>query len=1023
MRKKPLRVLLLSLACSTALAAQAQAATPARITVPAGDLAGALNTLAKQSGTQLVYRADQLKGRRTAGVQDAASPDQALDRLLQGSGFAARRDAASGAVLIVQADATPRRAPAPRPAPQEAPPGGGSAQAEEPVTQLETLQVTGSRIPRAQIEGPSPISVITAEQISANGFTNMPEVMRSMTQNNGATQSPQSVSNSDFTPGAQQVDLRGLGPNHTLVLVNGRRLADFPLPMDGGVSATDISSIPLGMVERIEVLTGSASAIYGSDAVSGVVNIILKKQADGLTMNFRYGDTELGGGESYKLTLDGGFSRGDFNAVMGVELNEQKPLWGYQRRRQDSSRDIGDFDNYYRPVDYFARSDWYDSWLDPGEAACNDAGSRDSYYVTDNRYGESYCGSDSATALRTIVHQRRSITAYGSFGYDFGNGNEWFADVQLGYQKMKQLGRLPTWETAQTDAITDYFFNQSTGQLEWWRRRFTPQELGGVENSFTETTGKTIALSTGFRGSFGEDWDYETALSYSQYKAKASWPRILSDVANYFFLGPQLGTDDDGYPIYDGDLTRFYTPLTTEQLNSMLAHIVYKPESHNAALSFTVTNASLFDLPGGEAGIAMTAEFGNQGYSLNTDAKATGDSFYYWGWKDQDGHGSRNRWALASELRMPVLDSLNLSVAGRYDQYRYSGRSQSKFTYSGGLEWRPIESLLVRGSYGTAFRAPELHHLYAGPGSVDSSGIDYYRCATEQPGVPFDDCDFSDEGFQLDRSGDMTLKPETSTSWTAGVVWSPIPALDFSLDWYNIEMRNQTQALSVNRILQDEYDCRLGIDQDPDSQFCADTIARVVRSGADNRIASVHGGYVNIGMERTSGLDATANYRLATGFGTFRFSANYTWVDSHERRDAPDASLVDMLAINSGYDIPRNKFNTSIGWERNGWDATVYASRLGKIPTDENYWNEDWDEDDLPGVKAYLPATWRYNASVGYKVNAHARISLAVNNLTNAMPPRDFSNIDYPYYNFNWYDTIGRAYYLNFTWKFGGSAL
>src|SRR3546814_1108981 len=113
------------------------------------------------------------------------------------------------------------------------------------------VQVTGSRIPRAQIEGPSPISVITAEQISASGFTNMSEVMRSMTQNNGATQSPQSISNSDFAPGAQQVDLRGLGPNHTLVLVNGRRLADFPLPMDGGVGATDISSIPLGMVDRI----------------------------------------------------------------------------------------------------------------------------------------------------------------------------------------------------------------------------------------------------------------------------------------------------------------------------------------------------------------------------------------------------------------------------------------------------------------------------------------------------------------------------------------------------------------------------------------------------------------------------------------------------------------------------------------------------------------------------------------------------------------------------------------------------
>src|SRR3546814_3466006 len=118
------------------------------------------------------------------------------------------------------------------------------------------------------------------------------------------------------------------------------------------------------------------------------------------------------------------------------------------------------------------------------------------------------------------------------------------------------------------------------------------------------------------------------------------------------------------------------------------------------------------------------------------------------------------------------------------------------------------------------------------------------------------DLDFSNEGFQRDRSGDMTLEPETSTSWTAGVVWSPMPELDFTLDWYDIEMRNQTQSLSVNKLLQDEYDCRLGIDEAPGSQFCADTIPRVVRSGADNHIASVHGGYANLGMERPSGLDA-----------------------------------------------------------------------------------------------------------------------------------------------------------------------
>src|SRR3546814_1182849 len=147
----------------------------------------------------------------------------------------------------------------------------------------------------------------------------------------------------------------------------------------------------------------------------------------------------------------------------------------------------------------------------------------------------------------------------------------------------------------------------------------------------------------------------------------------MADVATDFFMWLQLCTDGGGFPFYRADPSRFYTPLTTAQLDSMLAHIVYNPESHNETLSFSVTNASLFNLPGGAAGIAATAAFGNQGYDLNTDPKATGDSFYYWGWKDQDGHVSRNRWAIASELRMQLLDSLNPSEAAPSAPDRSSG--------------------------------------------------------------------------------------------------------------------------------------------------------------------------------------------------------------------------------------------------------------------------------------------------------------------------------------------------------------
>jgi iron complex outermembrane recepter protein len=164
------------------------------------------------------------------------------------------------------------------------------------------IVVLGSRIPRIQGEGPAPVTTITADDILRSGYQSVPDVLRAITQNGGETQSQQSFSGADFTPGAQQVDLRGLGPNHTLVLVNGRRIADFPLPFKGNGNFTDISNIPVGLIERVEILSGSASAIYGSDAISGVVNFQLKSKPDGTRIDYRYGATEHGGGSSQRAS-------------------------------------------------------------------------------------------------------------------------------------------------------------------------------------------------------------------------------------------------------------------------------------------------------------------------------------------------------------------------------------------------------------------------------------------------------------------------------------------------------------------------------------------------------------------------------------------------------------------------------------------------------------------------------------------------------------------------------------------------
>ena len=1025
--KPLLRNAMLVLACAVSAAVSAQTGAMQQVDVPAGDLANALDDLARQSGAQFIYQADQLKGLRTPGVHGNLSADSALSRLLAGSGFTMQRDP-SGAVLIVKDPA--RRAPQAAPA---ASPAGHDPAAADPqaAARLDEVQVTGSRIPRAQIEGPAPVTVLDADSIKANGFTSVPDVLRAITQNGGETQSQQSASGADFSPGAQQVDLRGLGPNHTLVLVNGRRIADFPMPFKGRSNFTDVSNIPVGMIDRVEVLTGSASAVYGSDAISGVVNFILKQHADGTTIDLRYGDTTHGGGASTTLDFSTGFSRDAFNLVFGAELIDQKPLWAYQRKRQDSTAD-GPTENSRVPRRTFLNGDWNDDYIDPGQATCDSLSYLNggtTVHANRPRYGD-FCGSAESIGYGTILSKRRGINTYTSATLELNDHLSWFADMQLGYSKVSMFRDVEQWNYQSPDGNEDgYFYNAHSGGIENWYRQFTPEEMGGLGRGMIENTQHTFSLSTGFKGSFGTAWDYEASLSHSQYKAMISWPQTVADKANDLYLGPQLGVDPDSeLPIFDADPSRLYTPLTRAEYDAITARTNYHPESRSDTLAFTLSNTELFNMPAGPAGFAGVLEYGNQSYDLKPDPLAT--QYYYYSWKDSDGHGSRNRWAAAGELRLPLLETLDLSVAGRYDQYRFAGDKTGKFTYSAGLEWRPVDTLLLRGSYGTAFRAPDLHYVFAGEGNDETYGADYYRCRTEQPDLDLNDCDYADEGLIRTRQGNRHLDSETSTSWTAGFVWSPTPNFDFSVDYFDIHMRDQVQDLRTDRILQMEADCRIGTDingnaVDANSPSCVDAVGRVKRHAANspvdpNGLYGIVVNPINVASEHTSGIDAASHYKLETSIGTFRFSGSYTWTRNHLYQQYTGDPTEDEFAINSGFDIPRNKTSLSVSWERNAWTTTVFGSRLGRLPNSDSY---DQIVDTQAGENAWIGATWRYNASLQYKFNDHARLALAVDNLFDQQPPRDPTYAAYPYYDISWFDAAGRSYYLQFTYKFGGSPL
>jgi len=905
--------------------------------------------------------------------------------------------------------------------------------------------VLGSRIPRKiDTEGPAPVTTITSNDIQRQGYQSVPDVLKALTQNGGETQSQQDYSGNDFTPGAQQVDLRGLGPNHTLVLVNGRRIADFPLPLEGNSNFTDISNIPIGMIDQIQVLSGSASAIYGSDAISGVVNFELKSKPDGTRFDFRYGNTQHGGGASYRAGVTTGWDTGRFHGVISAELLDQRPLWEYQRSRQDSPDDDPDPDGRIARRN-FLQLDSEGYYLDPGKATCDALSNTNfgtTYYATRATYGYvpstdeeidgHYCGSKQAIGYGTMISERQSISLYTTMGYKLSDHAELFMDGQFSYSKLKLFRDVLDWFYEAPDGSEDALFYDPKyvdasktyygDQLTDWERLFTPEEMGGLDKGMTRNRSVTYNITPGIRGHFGADskWGYELSFNHAEYASKVQFPEVIIDKSNAFFLGAPVDdpNNDTGYQRFDADPARLFTALTPAEYASITALSTYRPKSWVNNVSASINTTELFNMSAGPVGFAAVAEAGNQGYNLHPDPLALKQ--YYVGLIDSDGHGTRQHWALGGEMRVPLFSMLQLSGAGRYDHYSFGGSSIGKFTYNLGYEFRPTKTLLFRAAYGTGFRAPDLNYVFRGPGNTHTGGVDYYLCRQDDPHATVGDCadgDYGDEHFLNHKSGNRRLQPETSVSVNTGVVWSPNRHFDVSLDYFRVAMKNEVLDLNIDNVLRDEADCRPDGDgvthQDPNSPTCLDAIARVDRytSGVNaGHIEGVQVMPINVAKETTDGIDVAAHLRFGAGrAGNFELGASYTYVFNHTIQQYPGDPVISELAFDSDYYIPRDKGTAYITWSLPRFSTTLTGLRTGKLP--------NYDED------AYVKASYLFNLSVQYDLTDRFRLSGTIDNLFDQAPIYDPTWTSYPYYNGSWFDGVGRSFYLQLTYKLGGSKL
>jgi len=1028
----------------TRLQAQTSSGTLNRmvtVNIPAQKLAAALIELSHQAGVQVLMPGELTNVSQSRAVSGRMSVQEAVARILEGTNLrfqevgdnaigieraipqaALPRDSSSADALATTgsqpvrwSQSTAALADVGADSPEQS---VQPAHAAPPPEQLEQVVVTGSHIRRAAVEGPAPITVITSGDIENNGFATIPDVMASLPQNLGALDNNQNTNG--FSPGAQAVDLRGLGPNHTLVLVNGRRIADYPQAYGGNSNFTDISNIPTSLVDRIEILSGSASAVYGSDAVSGVINFILKNKVEGTTVNLRVGDTQHGGGTSQRLQISSGFSSERFDSVFAIELYNSDPIWAYQRDFTNSLLEGpgGAASNTPDPV--FARLDGNGNYIDPGQSTCAQLSKLDRgsiLYATDPSLGN-YCGSYRDYAYATLENGNRAGNLYGSMTYHLNDDTHLFMDVQAGTSSQVLYNSTLKWQNSYVlndNSTPTPFFNSATGQVEQWQRQyFTIEENGGFDAGEIHLINHTLSLNTGVKGKFpGSEWDYEVTFGHSHNYLESREPALVAAKAQALYLGPSLGVDPGSLlNIYNAPPSRLYTPLTVSQFRSITQDSIDHDKSGANNLTLQMTNERLASLPAGPVGFAAVAEIGTQYFDANVDPLSLDGSYY--GLHNTGANGSRRHEGVGLELRVPALSQLTVTAATRFDNYKYGDISAGKVTYALGLEYRPISALLVRGSYSTGFRAPDLSYLYAGPSGSSSSGTDYYLCRLQNPGASdFSNCSYNQISFDGRSNGSIALKDETSRSFTGGFIFAPFKDFDISADFYYIWLKNEVEYQSSDIILRQEADCRLGATLagqpvDINSPTCQQVLGEVVRNAPNAfnplQITSVLVQPVNAAQDRTDGIDVNAHYHVDTAhFGGFSFSYGLTRVFSHTTKAFPQDPVDDEMRDLFVWVLPYWKANASITWSLGPLSTTLYDRMIGGLP---NYIGT-----------TRLGHTSIYNGSLSYRFSENAQLRLTVDNLFDTKPQSDPTWTSWPFYTRSWFSPVGRDFYLSFNYQ------
>jgi outer membrane receptor protein involved in Fe transport len=878
---------------------------------------------------------------------------------------------------------------------------------------LQAITVTGSLIPQSEIETVNPVVTITAEDLQKQGFKNVYDALRSLPTANGAVLDSQFTNG--FTPGANTVSLLGLDPSFTLVLVNGRPLADYPLLYNANSNFVDLGTIPTMLVDRIEIVPGNQSAIYGSAAIAGVINIILKQRMEGVTLDYRAGGYTEGGGQQQRLQIAGGHSFGKLDFIGAVELNKQNPIFLSQRKIADSYLDNPNPTGRVAERDRVAIDPFTGTYVTPpdGAATCQAIGG---LFGGTEKYSSrpvlgNYCGSLAGIGYGTILNKDSQANFYGKATYQLNDNTQLYADLLYNFTKVKLLvGGTNFWANGIGPSPT-YIFDLDSGHFEHLQHILAPEETSDLVDPITLES--SYVFDAGIKGVFGDsNWNYDAYFHRSWYETRARDLRPLADKVDAFYLGPQDGTDPYGYGYPAYHITQnghFWGAITPSDYRSYSDFIRSDSTTYTQEGNITVTNTDLFNLPAGPVGFAGVLAAGNQYWNNPVDPRVLAGEF--WGTGGTSGKGTRDYESAAIEFNIPIFKMLTADISGRYDRYAPDGgTSDSKVTYKFGLEFRPLDTLLFRANYATAFRAPDMGFVFSKGSKFFTGDEDYYNCRRlygNDPAnclAPYDNVQFT--GTQ---GANPNLKYITAKSWGYGVVWSPTKALTLKSDYYHIKIADEVNSFSIDQILQQEANCRLGVTVqgtpiDINSPSCQGFISQVSRTPFDaainpGTIQNVATLPINVSRESVSGIQASGQYRWDWGrYGDFSLGLQYSVQTSHQRQTFPGDPIFDVLRT----DFYGNQFKdigtAVLDWDIGKWSTTVEYQRYGKT------FNFLGNGTVGPWMK--------YNATIQYHVTPDINVTLIGNNIFDAMPPKDNTFSAAPFYDLFSYNAFGRLVML-----------